>query len=70
MPLADNAMPRKRFLVETAPDTLKSETGLEHSRHRSVTNAMAHLLSRLAAYALRPGKPAISPTRHHIEAYP
>jgi hypothetical protein len=69
-PLADNAMPRTRFLVETALDTLKSETGLEHSRHRSVTNAMAHVLSRLAAYALRPGKPSISLTRHHIEAYP
>jgi transposase len=35
IPLADKAMLRKRFLIETVLDTLKSEMGLEHSRHRS-----------------------------------
>jgi hypothetical protein len=30
-------------------DTLKSEMGLEHSRHRSVVNAMVHVLSCLVA---------------------
>ena len=70
MPLADNAMPRKRFLVETALDTLKSETGLEHSRHRSVINAMVHVLSCLVGYAFRPGKPSISLTARQIQAYP
>jgi type IV secretion system protein VirB5 len=39
-------MLRKRFLIETVLDTLKSEMGLEHSRHRSVSNAMVHVLSR------------------------
>jgi hypothetical protein len=47
MPLADKIMLRKRFLVETAVDTLKSERGLEHSRHSSVINAMVHVLSCL-----------------------
>ena len=70
MPLADKVMLRKRFLIETVLDTLKSEMGLEHSRHRSVTNAMVHILSCLVAYAFRPSKPAISLTGQHFETYP
>ncbi len=70
MPLADKVMLRKRFVIETVLDTLKSEMGLEHSRHRSVTNAMVHVLSCLVAYAFRPGKPSISLTGQRIEAYP
>ena len=31
MPLADKIMLRKRFVIETVLDTLKSEMGLEHS---------------------------------------
>ena len=60
MPMADKIMLRKRFIIETVLDTLKSEMGLEHSRHRSVVNAMVHVLSCLVAYAFRPGKPSIS----------
>ena len=63
MPLADKVMLRKRFVIETVLDTLKSEMGLEHSRHRSVVNAMVHVLSCLIAYAFRPGKPSISLTK-------
>jgi Transposase DDE domain len=69
-PLADKLMPRKRFVSETVIDTLKSEIGLEHSRHGSVMNAMVHILCCLAAYALRPGKPSISHAGPQIEAYP
>ena len=56
MPLADKIMLRKRFVIETVLDTLKSEMGLEHSRHRSPVNAMVHVLSCLVAYAFRPGE--------------
>jgi hypothetical protein len=70
MPLADKLMLRKRFVVETVLDILKCEMGLEHSRHRSVINAVVHVLSCLVAYAYRPGKPSISLTRQQIEAYP
>lgn len=70
MPLADKVMLRKRFVIETVLDTLKSEMGLEHSRHRSVTNAMVHVLSCLVAYAFRPGKPAISLIGQRVESYP
>ena len=70
MPLADKIMLRKRFVIKTVLDTLKSEMGLEHSRHRSVVNAMVHVLSCLVAYAFRPGKPSISLTAREITAYP
>jgi hypothetical protein len=70
MPMADKIMLRKRFIIETVLDTLKSEMGLEHSRHRSPVNAMVHILSCLVAYAFRPGKPSISLNAKHIEAYP
>ena len=49
MPLADKIMLRKRFVIETVLDTLKTEMGLEHSRHRSPANAMVHVLSCLIA---------------------
>jgi hypothetical protein len=70
MPLADKIMLRKRFLIETVLDTLKSDMGLEHSRHRSPVNAMVHILSCLVADALRPGKPSIALNAKYIEAYP
>ena len=43
MPLADKIMLRKRFVIETVLDTLKSEMRLEHSRHRSPVNAMVQV---------------------------
>ena len=75
MPLTDKILLRKRFVIETVLDTLKSEMGLEHSRHRSVINAMVYVLSCpvlscLVAYAFRPGKPSISQVGHQIQAYP
>ena len=54
MPLADKVMLRKRFVIETVLDTLKSGMGLEHSRHRSVINAIVHVLSCLVAYGSDP----------------
>ena len=70
MPLAEKLMLRKRFVIETVLDILKCDMGLQHSRHRSVMNAMVHILSCLVAYAFRPGKPSISQASQQIEAYP
>jgi hypothetical protein len=70
MSLADKLMLRKRFVTETVLDILKTEMGLEHSRHRSIMNAMVHILSCLVAYAFRPGKPSISLAGQQIEEYP
>lgn len=60
MPLIDKRLLRKRFIVETLLDKLKSEMGLEHTRHRSPTNAFVHVLSCLAAYTLGKAKPKIT----------
>jgi DDE family transposase len=70
MSMADKLMLRERFVVETVIDILKCGMGFEHSRHRSVINAMVHVLSCLVAYAFRPGKPSISLTAQEITAYP
>ncbi len=64
MPMIDKLMLRKRFIVETVFDNLKSQMGLSHTRHRSPTNAMVHILSCLAAYQLKANKPKISPTTY------
>ena len=52
MPVFDKLLLRKRFIVETLFDKLKTEMGLEKTRHRSPTNAIVHILSCLAAYML------------------
>jgi hypothetical protein len=70
MPMADKLLLRKRGVIETVLDILKCSMGLEHSRHRSVVNAMVHILSCLVAYAYRPSKPSISLRAKQIAAYP
>jgi hypothetical protein len=70
MLLGDKIMLRKRFVIETVFDILKCEMGLEHTRHRSPTNAMVHVLSCLVAYAYRPGKPSISRKGKMLEVNP
>ena len=52
MPLLDKVLLRKRFMIETLFDKLKSSMGLEYTRHRSPINALVHILSCLAAYTL------------------
>lgn len=52
MPVLDKLLLRKRFIIETLFDKLKSNMGLEHTRHRSPTNAFVHILSCLTAYML------------------
>ncbi|SAY40014.1 transposase [Candidatus Synechococcus spongiarum] len=52
MPLLDKLLLRKRFIIETLFDKLKSHMGLEHTRHRSPINALVHIISCLAAYTL------------------
>ncbi len=58
MPVLDKLLLRKRFIIETLFGKLKSETGLEHTRHGSPANAFVHILSCLVAYTF--GKTKIS----------
>ena len=52
MPIIDKGLLRKRFIIETVFDKLKTSMGLEHSRHRAPANAFVHILSCIAAYML------------------
>ena len=52
LPLLDRLLLRKPCIIETLFAKLKVGMGLEHSRHRSPTNALVHILSSLAAYTL------------------
>lgn len=49
----------QRSIVETVIDQLKSICHIEHSRHRSPINFLVNLVGGLAAYCLKPRKPAI-----------
>jgi len=50
---------RKRSLIETVNDTLKNVCQIEHSRHRSPINFVAHLVAGLVAYTRLPKKPSL-----------
>jgi len=52
MPLLDKLLLRKRLIIKTLFDRLKSQMRLEHTRHRSPINAFVHILSCRAAYTL------------------
>lgn len=50
---------RKRSLIETVNDTLKNVCHIEHSRHRSHINFLAHVIAGLIAYTKLPQKPSL-----------
>ena len=59
MPAFDKIMLRKRFIIETIFGVLKNSMNLEHSRHRSPTNALTNIIAALLAYTFKPNKPKI-----------
>ena len=56
----EKKMLRKRSIIETVFDLLKNKFSLEHTRHRSVSNFLVHILSTLAAYSLKTNKPKVN----------
>ena len=62
MPMIDKLMLRRRYVVETVFDCLKSQMGICHTRHRSPTNAIIHILSCIAAYQISANKPKMKLT--------
>lgn len=56
---------RKRALIESVNDILTSVFDLEHTRHRSPVNALAHMLSALIAYCFYEDKPAVFIEHNH-----
>lgn len=59
MSLNDKALLRKRSLIETVNDQLKNISQIEHTRHRSVGNFLANILSGLVAYTHQIKKPSL-----------
>ena len=65
MPLSDKLLLRKRAIIESIIDQLKNISQIEHSRHRSPTNFVVHVLAGLIAYSHQDKKPGL-----HLDAHP
>jgi Transposase DDE domain len=65
--LWDKILLKKRSLIESIFNVMKSSLHLEHSRHRSVVNAAVYILTTLIAYCWKPNKPKITFTKQEIE---
>lgn len=60
MPLLDKLLLRKRAISETIIDQLKNISQIEHSRHRSVANYFADIVTGLIAYTYREKLPSLN----------
>jgi Transposase DDE domain len=60
MHLSDKLLLRKRVII----DQLKNISQIEHSRHRSPTNFVVHLIAGLLAYSHQDKKPGL-----HLDAH-
>jgi hypothetical protein len=60
MNTADKLLLKKRGLIESVGNILKSRLDLEHTRHRSVWGFLLHAVSSLVAYQTRENKPSLS----------
>ena len=60
---------KKRGLIETVIGQLKNICQIEHSRHRSPTNAFANMIAGLIAYQFKKRKPNITISDKHVLSY-
>ena len=58
--VSDEVLLRKRMLIESVIRVLKTQTQLEHSRHRSFKNFQVNVVSALIAYQFRENKPSLN----------
>jgi hypothetical protein len=65
MHLSDKLLLRKRAIIESIIDQLKNISQIEHSRHRSPTNFVVHLIAGLIAYSFQDKKPGL-----HLDEHP
>jgi Transposase DDE domain len=68
MHLSDKLLVRKRALIECIIDQLKNISQIEHSRHRSPTNFVVHLIAGLIAYSHQDKKPGLHLDEHALLA--
>jgi IS5 family transposase len=57
--LSDKLLLRKRAIIESITEGLKNISQIEHSRHRSPTNFVVHLIAGLIAYSHQDKKPSL-----------
>lgn len=62
----DKIMTRKRSLIDTVNDQLKSVCQTEHTRHRCFSNFITNLLSALAAFSFFDKKPSINTAEEFV----
>jgi hypothetical protein len=68
MHLSDKILLRKRAIIESIIDQLKNISQIEHSRHRSPTNFVVHLIAGLIAYSHQDKKPGLHLDEHALLA--
>src|SRR2546430_2346476 len=66
MHLSDKLLLRKRAIIESIIDQLKNISQIEHSRHRSPTNFVVHLIAGLIAYSHQDKKPSLHLDQHAL----
>jgi transposase len=62
----EQAILRRRSLIETVFDELKNLCQIEHTRHRSVANFLVNLMAGIVAYCLSDNKPSLSLSRANL----
>jgi hypothetical protein len=67
MPLADKLLLRKRAIIETINDQIKNIQQVEHTRHRSLVNAMVNVLAALVAYTHQSCKPSLNLSKNELK---
>jgi hypothetical protein len=68
MHISDKLLLRKRAIIESIIDQLKNISQIEHSRHRSPTNFVVHLIAGLIAYSHQNKKPGLHLDEHALLA--
>ncbi|MFL5692273.1 MAG: IS982 family transposase [Ktedonobacteraceae bacterium] len=68
MHLSDKLLLRKRAIIESIIDQLKNISQIEHSRHRSPTNFVVHLIAGLLASSHQDKKPGLHLGEHTLLA--
>ena len=58
--VCDEVLLKKRMLIESVIGVMKTQTQLEHSRHRSFENFRVNVVSALIAYQLSENKPSLN----------
>ena len=68
MSLSDKLLLRKRAIIESITDQLKSIAQIEHTRHRSPLDFCVNLICGLIAYCYQPEKPSLRLDLRQLEA--